>query len=57
MKELILRANYKWMENSKNHAKYFLIPEKRNCINKNISRPVGDNGQEITDQRLNIQEN
>lgn len=58
MRGLLLRANCKWIENGEKPTKYFLTLEKRNYVNKNtcISRLVGDNKQEITDQRLILQE-
>lgn len=48
MKGLMVRARAKWIEEGKKPTKYFLALEKRNYINKTISKIANDSGVLIT---------
>lgn len=51
MKGLMVRARAKWIEEGKKPTKYFLALEKRNYINKTISKIANDSGVLITNQQ------
>lgn len=51
MKGLMVRARAKWIEEGKKPIKYFLALEKRNYINKTISKIANDSGVLITNQQ------
>ena len=44
---LLLRTRCKWIENGEKPTKYFLSLEKRNFVNKNISKLVNKDGNNI----------
>lgn len=47
----MVRARAKWIEEGKKPTKYFLALEKRNYINKTISKIANDSGVLITNQQ------
>lgn len=47
---LLIRSHCKWIEEGEKPTKYFAALEKRNYINKNISRLINDQGVEINNQ-------
>lgn len=51
MKGLMVRARAKWIEEGEKPTKYFLALEKRNYINKTISKIANDSGVLITNQQ------
>lgn len=51
MKGLMVRARAKWIEKGEKPTKYFLALEKRNYINKTISKIANDSGVLITNQQ------
>ena len=50
IKGLFMRSRAKWIEGEK-PSKYFLNMEKRNYVNKTVTRVIDKNGKHITDQR------
>ena len=50
IKGLFIRSRAKWIEEGEKPTKYFLNMEKRNYINKTVTRIVDKNGKQITNQ-------
>ena len=48
MEGVLIRSKTRWMEQGKKPSKYFLNMEKRNCVNRSISRVVTDNNSVLT---------
>lgn len=51
MKGQIVRVRAKWIEEGEKPTKYFLALEKRNYINKTVSKIANDNGVLIINQQ------
>ena len=51
MKGLAIRSRANWIENGEKPTKYFCNLEKRNYINKNITKIIRNDGIEIIDQK------
>lgn len=51
MKGLLVRTRAKWIEEGEKPTKYFLALEKRNYINKTVSKLIDDNGITVTNQQ------
>lgn len=56
MRGLLIRARAKWIEEGEKPSKYFCSLEKRNYVNKNITKLHGQHGKEIIDQTEILQE-
>jgi hypothetical protein len=50
LKGLLIRSNCKWIEEGEKPTKYFATLEKRNYVNKNISKLINDQGIEVNKQ-------
>jgi hypothetical protein len=48
MEGVLIRSKTRWMEQGEKPSRYFLNMEKRNCVNRSISRVVTDNNSELT---------
>ena len=51
MRGVLIRTKARWIEDGEKPSKYFCNLEKRNYVNKTVTRIVDDNGIEITDQK------
>ena len=51
MKGLLLRAKANWVENGEKPTKYFLNLEKRNYVNKNITKLISQQDQILSNQQ------
>ena len=56
MNGLLLRSGAKWIEDGEKPTKYFCNLEKRNFVNKTVTKLVNPNGNEITDQKQILEE-
>ena len=56
MRGLLVRSKAKWMEDGEKPSKYFCALEKRNYINKNITKLIDGTGSNIVDQADILQE-
>ena len=50
MKGVIIRTKARWIEDGEKPSKYFCALEKRNYVNKTVTRVVDDNNLEYTKQ-------
>lgn len=56
LKGNILRSKAKWIEHGEKPTKYFCSLEKRNYINKTVTKIETDSGQHITEQKMILDE-
>ena len=56
MQGLILRTKAKWIEQGEKPSKYFCALEKRNFVNKNITKLTSSSNDELTKQEEILQE-
>ena len=57
MRGVLIRTKARWIEDGEKPSKYFCNLEKRNYVNKTVTRIVDDNGIEITDQKNHFRNN
>ena len=53
---VILRAGARWIEEGEKPTKYFCNLEKRNYVNKTVSKLINHNGNDITEQKQILNE-
>ena len=52
MKGILLRSRANWIEHGEKPSKYFCSLEKRNFINKNVTKVIDNDGNIHTDQKI-----
>ena len=52
MEGILLRSRANWIEHGEKPSKYFCSLEKRNFINKNVTKVIDNDGNIHTDQKI-----